>query len=157
MKQVMFIFMFLLILPGLLLAQYKTDTNPINIAQAISQPVNAGKAAMGILGLDPSKLHISHSYQMNVGSLGGNAFSQGLYLNTLTYQFNIPLTMSVQWGIAHQPFQTGNVALMNDGPFISNASLVYRPSKSTVLSIEYATYPTNYYGYGMTPRYNRGW
>jgi hypothetical protein len=152
------IFLFFLILPGLLLAQYKTDTNPINIAQAISQPVKAGKAAMGILGLDPSKLHISHAYQMNVGSLGGHAFSQGLYLNTLTYQFNMPLTMSVQWGVAHQPFQTGNnVALLNDGPFISNASLVYQPSKSTVLSIEYSTYPTGYYGYGMTPRYNRGW
>jgi len=143
----------LIFMPCLVFGQYKSDTKAVDIATVLRTPVNAGKNAVGILGLDPSRLDISQSYSMSYMSLGGQGFSQGMYLNTMTYHFKLPMTLSFQWGIAHQPFAGSNDApFLKNGPFISGAQFKYKPTKNTVIELEYNQNP---YGYGSRYYYDR--
>ena len=145
--------LFLLLMPCLVIAQYKKDTGPVDITTALRTPLNAGKSAIGILGLDPSRLDISQSYSMSYLSMGGKGISQGVYLNTMTYHFKLPMTVSFQWGMAHQPFAGSNDApFLKSGPFISGAQFRYKPTKNMVLEIEYSQNP---YGYNSWNYYNR--
>ena len=110
-----------------------------------------GQGLVGIFGLDPSRVNVRHSYQMGYSTFGGNNYSQGMYLNTLSYEFSIPLSVSVQWGIANQMLPGLNASpMMNDGPFISGAQILYKPTKNTVIHLEYRQVPGGYgpmYGY----------
>ena len=142
-----FLYLFCLALPLIAMAQYKTQAEPADIGKALRNPLTLPSAAAGLIGLDPSRLSVSHSYSMSVVSLGGHALSQGLYLNTISYQLSDPLLLSVQWGVAHQPFATTSQhSLFSNGPFISNARLLYKPSKNTIFEIQYQHIP-NGYGY----------
>ena len=142
----------LLLVPALLAAQFKSQEQPVNMATVLR---STGEKAVGLIGLDPSKLHISHSYSMSMLSMGGQSATQGLYLNTLTYEFSAPLTVSLQWGMAHQPFgNTPNAPVLQNGPFLSGASLLYQPSKNTVLHFRFQRVPyhSNFYR-GYSPFY----
>jgi hypothetical protein len=138
-------FIAVLLLPLLVFGQYRTQAKPVNLAASLKNPIGIGQSAMALLGLDPARLHMSQSYQMSYMSIGGKGYSQGVYLNTLTYDFSIPLTMAVQWGIAHQPLSgIGTSPLLNSGPFLSGAQLYYRPTKNTSIRLEFSQYPLGY-------------
>ncbi len=137
-------------LPAVVLGQFKTQTKPVDIAETLKNPLGIARNLTGILGLNPDQLSISHSYQVGMMSSGGRSFTQGMYLNTLSYQFSIPLFVSVQWGIAHQPGSfLGGESVLDSGPFLSNARIIYKPSESTTLRFEIQQYPGGYYPYGM--------
>jgi hypothetical protein len=148
---------FLLLLPVLVQAQFRTQTGPVNLVGLLNAPVQMERAAAGLLGLDLSRLHIYQSYQMNYISAGSTGYSQGVYLNTMTYDFKIPLSVAVQWGIAHQPLAGKTSSLMKDGPFLSAAQLRYQPAKDFLIQLDYVQNPYRYnqnpYSY---PGY-RGW
>ncbi len=133
-------------LPALAFGQLKSQAKPADMANFLRNPLALGQRAVGLLGLDPSRLTMTHSYQMSFTSIGGQGFTQGLYLNTLMYQFASPLTLAVQWGIAHQPFSSlGGASLLNNGPFLSGAELRYQPAKNFSIQLEYSQYPGGYY------------
>jgi hypothetical protein len=134
-----------LLVPLCCFAQYKINTQPQDISTKLRTQNGMGQGLVGIFGLDPSRASMQHSYQMGYSSFGGNNFSQGMYLNTLTYDFSIPLSMSVQWGIANQFLPGLNASpMMNDGPFISGAQILYKPTKNTVIHLEYRKMPNGY-------------
>lgn len=136
----------LLLLPCMALAQYKSDAGQVNVSSALQKSLQSGKNAIGVLGLDPNKLSITQSYSMSYLSMGGNSFSQGMYLNTMTYHFKLPVELSFQWGIAHQPLNfTGNAPFYNQGPFIRGANLSFKPAKNVSIQVEFNNDP---YGYG---------
>ncbi|MBN2410937.1 hypothetical protein JXQ31_04535 [candidate division KSB1 bacterium] len=146
----------LILMPCLVFGQYKSDTGPVDISTALRTPVNAGKSALGILGLDPSRLDISQSYTMSYMSMGGQGISQGVYLNTMTYHFKLPMTLSFQWGMAHQPFAGSNDApFLKSGPFISGAQFRYKPTENTVLEVEYSQNPYGYNSWYYNDRFRR--
>ncbi len=84
----------LLILPTLAFGQLKQD-GKINMAQALTKP----KTLVGLIGLDPNKFSMSHSYSLSFTSFGGQSYNQGLYLNTMMYQLSNPIKMYFQFGI----------------------------------------------------------
>ena len=141
----------LMILPIAGFAQFKTQAkNPSFADRLISG------SGLGILGLDPSRLSMSQSYTMSFASIGGHGFSQGLYLNTLRYQFAIPLTLALQVGMAHQPFNISGVSpMMNNGFFVSGAQLRYQPSEKTVIQLDFRRGPA-YLGYSRYPMFEPG-
>lgn len=151
------ILILLLCLPLVCFAQYKINSRAQDIQTRISTGGGMGQGLVGFLGLDPSRVSMRHSYQMGFSSMGGRNFSQGVYLNTLTYEFSVPMTVSVQWGIANQLIPGMNSQpLMNNGPFISGAQLEYRPTKNTIIHLEYRQLPGGYgYLYGSPYRYGR--
>lgn len=128
-------------------AQFKSNSGPVNLVSLLNMPAQLERATAGILGLDASRLHIYQSYQMSYFSLGGTGFTQGVYLNTLTYDFSIPLSIAVQWGIAHRPFATSPSPYVKDGLFLSRAQLRYQPSKNFLIQMDYIQNPYRYYPY----------
>ena len=140
------------LMPWICFAQFKTKAAPRNIGTDLRNPSGVGLGLVGMLGLDPSRFHMSQSYQMGFASIGGKSFTQGMYLNTMTYQFSIPLLVSVQWGIANQPFSGfGTSPLMQNGLFLSGAQLIYQPTKNMSIELEYRQIPYRY-PYGMYHR-----
>jgi hypothetical protein len=134
----------LVLLPCFAHAQFKTQTKSGDLASTLRNPFGIGKTAISLLGLDPNRLDISHSYQMGYMSIGNQGYTQGMYLNTLTYQFKIPLTLAFQWGIAFQPnFGIGNSSILQNGPFVSGAQLRYQPSNKFTIEIDYQRLPYN--------------
>ncbi len=146
----------LCLLPTLTLAQLKDQTRPVNISQALRQPLRVGRSAVGLLGLNPDNLNMSQSYEMSLISAGGHSFSQGMYLNTLCYQFSIPLQVSLQWGVAHQPLGSmGASPVFQNGPFLSHARLRYQLKENMTIHLEFQQMPRRSSGwmnpYGIVP------
>ncbi|RMD98192.1 MAG: hypothetical protein D6814_08025 [Calditrichaeota bacterium] len=109
---------------------------------------------IGLIGLDPSRFHMSQSYSLSFMNFGGKSFSQGVYLNNLSYQFSIPLTLNLEWGMSHSPLAAAGLnSAFKDGFFLSGASLEYKPSKSFQIGVQYSAYPTAGYGYGYPGSY----
>ena len=142
-------------LPAMVMGQFKTIDEPVTVSSLLHTPASMARSTIGIMGLDPDRLTISQSYQMGYMSIGGQGVSQATYLNTMTYHFKLPMTLSVQWGISHQPFGGNDkLPMMQNGPFLSGARLHYEPSKNMAIDLEYSQVPYGY-GYSYLNRYNR--
>ncbi|MCK5738150.1 hypothetical protein KAH55_03170 [bacterium] len=150
-----FFFSILIMLPCLLSGQIKIKQAPSDVQQMMQ----GGYDQVGnfsILGMQGDNFSMSHNYSMSFSSFGsGNSVSQGMYLNTMNYQFSIPMTLSVQWGMMYQPSATG-VFDQNSSQgmdlFFSGAELNYRPNDKTSLHIGIYRRPKNYYSpYAYSP------
>jgi len=95
----------------------------------------------GSLGLlDPERFHMSQSYAMSFFSDGKHSNSAGMYLNTMTYQFSMPISMRLQVGYMHDPsvlFGGPGDALGGGQLFIPNFDVVVRPTKYMTIQFHY--------------------
>ena len=136
-----------LLLSSTVSAQLKSDEKPMNFSQLLTQGLSAPSGLVGLIGLNPNRFSMQQSYSLSYMSLGGQGFSQGVYLNTMSYQIANPLQFSVQWGIMNNPLGTfGAPAAFQDGFFLSGANLEYKPSDKFSVGIQVNSYPTRYYG-----------
>ena len=142
-----------LLLPTILFAQLKQD-GKINMAQALIKPTKI-QSIFGSIGLDPNKFSMSHSYSLSFATSGGQSFNQGLYLNTMKYQFSEPLTVYMQVAFQHQPFgKFGNTRLnVGNNLFISSSGVEYNPSDKFQLRFEFNQYLTQYLNPWIRYRY----
>lgn len=152
MKSTGFISLIMLLLPALSVSQYRTQPTA-DLRSVLQAPASVERAAGNLLGLDPSRLQIQQSYSMSYMSMGGQGITQGVYLNTVSYQFSLPLSLSLQWGVAHQPFASRlqNSSLLASGPFLSAAQLTYRPKPNMLLQFNFQQAP-----YAVPYRYGEG-
>ena len=103
--------------------------------------------------IDPNKFEMSQSYSLSFLSGGGRTMNQGLYLNTMSYQFSDPLSVQLRFGFLHQPFgQFSNQNEQSPGEFfLQGARLQYQPMKNMTITMDYQVYPAGiqspYYGY----------
>lgn len=132
-----------LLFPALSFAQLKQDTK-LNVAKSLVQPQPQG--LLSLIGLDPSKFSMHHSYSFTVGSIGGETYNQGLYLNTMRYRFADPLSMYLQVGFQHQPF-ANQASRFNQGNnvFVSGAGVQYEPSDNFKVQLEFSQRPVGLY------------
>lgn len=112
----------------------------------------------------PAHFQMRHSYEMSVGSAGGNSYSLGAYTNTLAWQFNDKLAARADVSVAFSPFGS-SFGLDNQGPqvFLRNAEIAYRPTENTILHFQvrqspYGSYVSPYgyrapYGYSSYNAY----
>ncbi len=143
------VFLIALFIPAFAFAQLKQDTK-VNMAQALTQPTKI-HSIFSSIGLDPTKFSMSQSYSLSFMSFGGQSINQGLYLNTMQYQFSNPLSVYLQIGYQHQPFGSlGQQNLNNNRLFISRAGLEFKPSDNFKMQFEFEQSPNSYYN-----RYNR--
>ena len=133
------------------IAQLKAPKQSSDFGSKLRQPA-VGSPLGGIFGFDPAKFRMQHSYTLSVTSFGGHTFTQGLYLNTMTYQFSPKLVAQLQLGMLHQPL--GGPAFANAGNrfFVSRAQILFRPTKNMRLYFQYGTYPYGSY-YERDPYY----
>ncbi|MBN1481503.1 hypothetical protein EH223_03985 [candidate division KSB1 bacterium] len=135
------ILLIVILVPVWLGAQFKTQTKPVDFADRLK----TDQQSLGIIGIDMSRFSMSHSYSMSYMSVGGRGFTQGLYLNTMSYQFSIPLTVSLQLGMAHNPFQGNQTAsILQNGFFLSGAQIRYKPSAKTTIQLDFRQMPYQY-------------
>ena len=140
------------------------QTTGVNILQ-IPQ-----KAALGLKNvslLDPARFTMRHQYMMSFSSAGGSGSMMNMYLNTMEYQFNIPLTMRLQVAYQSQSAQLfGSKQVYSGQPYSSDGRLYipsfdleYRPFKNTVFGIYFRDFssmnPYSYDPYGSYSRYSR--
>jgi hypothetical protein len=135
--------------PTLVLAQFKSQTRPVGLGALLSTPAGIERSAATLLGLDPSRLQIHQSYEMSYLSLGGQGLTQGLYLNTMIYDFKFPLQIALQWGLRNQPFASSvSAPLLQNGLFVSAAQVRFRPLKNTLVQFDFRQLPYGYNPYG---------
>jgi hypothetical protein len=129
----------LLVLPLALQAQLRETP------QQVFRPEKMYNQPRGFLSalLDNSRFSMSHSYSLNVISMGGHTFNQGLYLNTMNFRLSDPLLMQVRLGYRHQPFGGVGLNQENSGKlFLQRAMLRYEPTKNMVFTIDYQQMPS---------------
>jgi hypothetical protein len=140
------------LIPNFCMAQFKSEKN-VNMAQALTQPKLTG--LLDVIGFNPDKFSMHQSYSLTFGSFGGNSYHQGLYLNTMSYQFSNAVTTYLQLALAHQPL--GSMMQNDQGQngtkaFVSGAGLEYKPTDNFSLQVEFSQVPGSMYSpYG----YNR--
>lgn len=148
-KKAILIVLMISLVPCLGLAQLKTQDKPVQIKHEITQPIK--DQLLGLSIIDPSKFSMSHSFSMSYFSMGGKGISQGLYLNTMTYQIASPLLLRVQWGIQNFPHNSlaKNHPAFQGGFFLSGAELQYKPSDKFEMRLQLNKMP----GYMYNPYY----
>jgi hypothetical protein len=137
----------LIMLPALSLAQLKDQAN-VNMSKALTQPGKV-QSLVGLLGLDPHKFSMNHSYSLTMGSFGGHGYNEGLYLNTMSYRLT-NMAMYFQLGVRHQPFggALGNEFSQSDPQaFVAGAGFAYKLGDNTSLQFEYRQVPASSYYY----------
>lgn len=145
MKKIAFVLL-ALIIPTLAAAQLKEQTQPVPFSHLLTAPFNKPQGLIGLLGLNPQRFSMQQSYSLSYLSAGGQGFSQGLYLNTMGYRVADNMQVALQWGVRNQPLGAFGVPGVNQsGFFLSGASLEYKPSRNTALSVQFSSYPTHDY------------
>jgi|Deesub1362B_J571_1020462.scaffolds.fasta_scaffold01565_8 hypothetical protein len=150
-KKIIVVGLFLL-LPVMASAQLKSQATGLDMRTVLRFGMNPIALISSPL-LNSDRFHMSQSYSFVIGSFGGSAYTQAVYLNTMSYRISDPLTLSVQWGIMmNRPLGdpklgTSPNLFFRNGLFFSGAQLKYTPSANTQLFLEVRRVPYNYYLY----------
>jgi hypothetical protein len=122
----------------------------------IFKPSELVQKPIGLLNsfLDPNRFSMDQSYTLSFMSSGRQSTNLGMYLNTMTYQISDPLLMQLRVGYLHQPLGRMNSvpSSFNNTFFVQGAQLLYHPSKSLRISLEYQSIPSM-----MSPYYWDQW
>ncbi len=136
----------------------------------VYQPgLNPSKTLKSMSLLDPERFTMKHQTVMSYSSssMYGSSGLNGLYLNTMTYRFKMPLTMRLR--VAYQNNMSGLLSnsasssgrnnLQTGNLYIPSFDLVYQPWKNTTISFHYRDFSGsnmyNGYGYSRFGRYSR--
>jgi len=137
----------LVAVPSLVFGQLKEQAEPVSFSRLLTSGLTNPQGLAGIIGLDPNRFTMQQSYSLSYMSIGGNGFSQGVYLNTIGYRLMDSMQLSVQWGIRNQPLSSLGVSgISESGFFLSGANFEYKPARNVSIGIQYSTYPSRYYG-----------
>ncbi len=120
-----------------------------------------GQPSLGLSGfrglLDPARMHMSHSVEFGMATIGGRSLSQGLYMNRIDYQISKPLSVTTNLGYRFTPsgpaeYNPG----MQNGDFVGGADVNWRPTSNMLFRISaYRNYnPNPYYGLTSWEPYN---
>lgn len=147
--------------------------NPSLTVPIRSEGFSAGslRSNQSLFLLDPSRFGMQQSYSMQYTSTSMGSFSSGVYLNTLSYRFSIPLTLSVDIGmynVFHQDFEgqryeSGQQTTQKPQFLLPRIGLEYKPTANTTFSLQimqmndaYRAYgPGYFYGFSPSQRYWR--
>lgn len=92
-------------------------------------------------------MQMTHSYSVNMGSMGGQMYNMNAYTNTMRFFFNEDLTGEVNLSLLHSPFGPANpygFDEQNQLDVMLNAQLDYQVSERLNLQLEVNRYPSGY-------------
>jgi hypothetical protein len=132
------------LIPALGNAQFKSDGRTIfKASDLVQRPTGLFDRL-----LHSSRFRMTQSYSLSFFSMGGQAFNQGMYLNSMSYRICDPLLARVQIGYLHQPLGAwGNADQTGGRVFVRSASLLYQPSDQMSVHFDYETVPA----YSLSP------
>ncbi|MCB2210853.1 hypothetical protein KQI52_01935 [bacterium] len=128
--------------------------------------VNTGRYGYSGI-LDPSRIQMSHSVGMGYMSSGGHGYTQGYYMNTLSYRFNAPVLLQLRTGVTNNPYATtgamtqpGQSAMssfFNNAELFGGADLIWKPRDNMRIQISVNRNAPGMYGYGSPYGYGYGY
>ncbi len=100
---------------------------------------------------------MNHSYEMTMGSFGGDVYNRNTYTNTMHLMFNENLYGRVDLAMSHSPFGSGLMGQNDQTQFyVRNAELNYKFNENTRIQVRFQQIPQGYgHGYGYYPPYHR--
>jgi len=145
MKKNIFLFLILVFLISLStnsFAQLKKDTGNPSISGILSSPRN--DMLLGFL--DPSKLHMHHSFSMSYSSFAGQGVMLNSYLNTINYQLTDKLFFQTNIGLLSSPYHTfGENSSLSDPQIFGGAKLRYQFNDNSSIQLQFDYTPYYYY------------
>lgn len=97
-----------------------------------------------ILGFfNPDNLEMRHSVSVSYGSYGDQGLGMSMYTNSLRYRISEPLSVRADVAMMFSPFGSASTMFKQDlsGIFLRRASIDYRPSKDTHISLQFRNDP----------------
>lgn len=97
-------------------------------------------------------MQMSHSYSVNMGTMGGQVYNMNAYTNTMRFFFNDQLTGEVNLSLLHSPFGPSNpysFREQNQFDVMFNAQIDYQINDRMNLQLEVNRYPAGYGPYGF--------
>ena len=111
----------------------------------MAQPTTGFFESFISAALDETHFSMSHSYSLTYTSLMNTTV--GEYVNTMVYEFDIPLMLRADIGVSHQPFGASQAQLKYgygdgdlSGVYLKNAELLYQPLKNLSIGVSYRQY-----------------
>jgi hypothetical protein len=145
----------LLIIGATASAQFKTK--PESTPAVTESMIRSDDSGLLFGWIDPGRLTFHNSYSLSYTTSGGKGFSLGTLTSSVGYQISDPLSVQFDVSLLHSPFGNtgGNFANSISGIYLTRAELNYRPSKNTLLQVQFRQLPTLYwlndfdrYGFG---------
>ncbi|MCX6640115.1 MAG: hypothetical protein NTW14_06490 [bacterium] len=141
-------------------AQFRDTSDLSGMKNYLRSGQNTYGLGVKPLGLfDPSRLTFTHSFSSSYMSSGSQGVMQNLFMETIGYRFNAPVTLTLNLGYMNQPYSSyGPDGLFQQSAFIGGAAVDWRPRDNMIFHFEVANYPSSgYYGYSpygyYIPRY----
>lgn len=132
-------------------AQLKKDTGNPNISSILS--TSNGDFLLGFL--DPSKIHMHHSFSTSYSAFSGQGMMLTSYLNTIDFMLSEKWLLQTNIGLINSPYNTfGENFYLNDTKFFGGAKLKYRINDQSSVQLQFDYAPYYYYPTLGSYRYN---
>lgn len=143
-RLVLFTTMLVMLIPAICFAQMTETAEVKEITQKYDMGVTKTPS---VSFLDLSRLNISHSYSIGYFSGGGISGSQAMYNGTIQYQLANPLTLTLNFGVMHDPSALwgGQSQLGTDTKIYPSGMLDWRPSENFRMQVGFSSYPATRY------------
>lgn len=123
-------------------AQLKKDTGNPYISSILS--TSNGDFLLGFL--DPSKIHMRHSFSTSYTGFSGQGMMLSAYLNTIDFQLSENLLLQTNIGFMNSPYNTfGEDFYLNDTKLFGGAKLKYRINEKSSVQLQFEYVPYSYY------------
>jgi hypothetical protein len=123
-------------------AQLKKDAGSPNISGILNTPRN--DFLFGFL--DPSKIHMNHSFSMSYNALGGQGMMLSSYMNTIHLQLSDNLSVQTNIGLLSSPYNTfGENFYLNDPKVFGGAKIKYQFNENSSVQLQFNYTPYYYY------------
>ena len=132
-------------------AQLKKDTGNPNISSILT--TSNGDFLLGFL--DPSKIHMHHSFSTSYSAFGSQGMMLYSYLNTIDFQLSENWLLQTNIGLINSPYNTfGENFYLNDTKLFGGAKLKYRINDQSSVQLQFDYTPYYYYPTLGSYRYN---
>jgi len=135
----------LIVLPLLANAQFRgQEPGPPSAKEGVYR----SSGNNNILGFfNPDNLEMRHSVSVSYGSFGDEGLGMSMYTNSLRYRISEPLSIRADISMMFSPFGSASSLFKQDlsGIFLKRASVDYRPSKDTHISLQFRNDPYSLY------------
>lgn len=136
-----------------ILAQFRSD-NSSDFERTGHIRTTHSEGNSSLFGLQDFEM--SHSYEMTMGSFGGDMFNRNTYTNTMQMMFSDNLHGRVDLAMSHSPFGSNVMGQNNEAQFyVRNAELNYKFSENTRIQLRFQQVPAGQGYYGYHPHHHR--
>jgi hypothetical protein len=135
----------LLLMSTIAISQYRNRPEYIpSVTESMIRP-DGGNILFG--WFNPANLSFRNSYSLSYTSVGGKGFSLGSLTSRIGYQISDPLSVQFDVSLMHSPYSDFGQQFSKNisGIYLSRAALNYRPSKNTLIQVEYSQLPSFYW------------